>query len=112
MAKGKIVKNQGWKMAYEQELEEEAEDEEIRDQILPPRKVGEELSVDRIGFTSGKTKPPARFNEARLVGSDGKSGAIYADQGCSGSEDAGRDWRSGYCGYQSGYHRKTVPLFF
>ena len=67
LAKGKIVKNQGWKMAYEQELEEEAEDEEIRDQILPPRKVGEELSVDRIDFTSGKTKPPARFNEASLL---------------------------------------------
>lgn len=67
LAKGKIVKNQGWKMAYEQEFEEEAEDEEIRDQILPPRKVGEELSVDRIEFTSGKTKPPARFNEASLL---------------------------------------------
>lgn len=67
LAKGKIVKNQGWKMAYEQEFEEEAEDEEIRDQILPPRKVGEELPVDRIEFTSGKTKPPARFNEASLL---------------------------------------------
>ena len=67
LARGKVVKSQGWKIAYEQEYEEESEEEILQEQVLPPRKRGERLSIDRVEETSGKTKPPARFNEATLL---------------------------------------------
>ncbi|MDY4516075.1 MAG: DNA topoisomerase III [Lachnospiraceae bacterium] len=70
IAKGKIVKSQGWKEAYENlsDLEEEAEEENaVAEQTLPERKKGESLPVERIQTTSGKTKPPAHFNEATLL---------------------------------------------
>lgn len=67
LARGKIIKSQGWKMAYEQEYEEDTEEEELKDQKLPERKAGETLPIERTEITTGKTKPPARFNEATLL---------------------------------------------
>ncbi len=66
-ARGKVVRDQGWKTAYEEEYEEENPEEELADQVLPERKIGEVLTVDRTERTQGKTKPPARFNEATLL---------------------------------------------
>ena len=66
-ARGKVVRDQGWKTAYEEEYEEENFEEELADQVLPERKIGEVLTVDRAERTQGKTKPPARFNEATLL---------------------------------------------
>ena len=67
LAKGKVVKAQGWKSAYEEDYEEGSSGEEIADQVLPERKTGEKLSVEGAQITQGKTKPPARFNEATLL---------------------------------------------
>lgn len=67
LARGKVVKAQGWKTAYEDEFEEENSGEEPSDQILPERKTGEVLTVERVERTQGKTKAPARFNEATLL---------------------------------------------
>lgn len=67
LAKGKVVKAQGWKTAYEEEFEEETSGDEPADQVLPQRNVGETLTMDRVERTQGKTKPPARFNEATLL---------------------------------------------
>ncbi len=68
-ARGKTVKTLGWKEAYEspEDLDEEEGEHEIREQILPEIKKGSRLSIDWQKVTSGKTKPPAPFNEATLL---------------------------------------------
>ncbi len=63
-AKGKIVKSQGWKEAYDGEWSEE-EDEEF--QTLKELVKGQHLKIDRADITLGKTQPPAHFNEATLL---------------------------------------------
>lgn len=86
-AKGKVVKNPGWKEVYESvsagslsgtEYDEgygdyeDAEDGENasslpKDQRLPELKEGEVLKNLSYSMTEGKTKPPAPFNEATLL---------------------------------------------
>ena len=71
-AKGKIVKSLGWKEAYENlsdfdEEEEEGAESGIGEQTLPEMKKGSSFSIERVQITSGKTKPPAPFNEATLL---------------------------------------------
>ena len=63
-AKGKIVKSQGWKEAYDGEWTEE-EDEEF--QTLKELVKGQHLKIDRADITLGKTQPPAHFNEATIL---------------------------------------------
>lgn len=68
IAHGKIIKNQGWKAAYEDESwDEEEEGQEIRGQQLPDLKKGAVISGLSMAMTEGKTKPPAPFNEATLL---------------------------------------------
>ena len=70
-ARGKIVQSQGWKEAYETEVYGEDEDETAeelpKEQKLPELKKGEKLKIEKTELTAGKTKPPARFNEATLL---------------------------------------------
>ena len=67
--RGKTVKDPGWKAAYETfaEPEDEDDEEEIREQTLPEMKKGEKFEISSEKITSGKTKPPAPFNEATLL---------------------------------------------
>lgn len=68
IAHGKIVKNQGWKAAYEDGFEDEEEEgQEIRGQQLPDLKKGAVIGGLSMAVTEGKTKPPAPFNEATLL---------------------------------------------
>ncbi len=69
IARGKTIRSQGWMEVYEQkgDYEEETEEKEIREQSLPELKEGDRLPLTRIDVTSGKTKPPAYFNEATLL---------------------------------------------
>lgn len=67
VASGKIVRNQGWKVAYETVTEEEDEDQEMKDQQLPDLKKGEKLEKLNLVMTEGKTAPPQPFNEATLL---------------------------------------------
>lgn len=74
LAKGKIVKSPGWKEAYEGGWSDDEDDEEtgasentIKDQTLPDMKKGESFSLQKAELTTGKTKPPAHFNEATLL---------------------------------------------
>lgn len=70
VARGKIVKNQGWKAAYENpsdDFDEEEDGQDIREQTLPNIQKGSNFTVGRVQITSGKTKPPAPFNEATLL---------------------------------------------
>ena len=71
-ARGKIVQSQGWKEAYETEVfsgedEDETAEELPKEQKLPELKKGEKLKIAKTELTAGKTKPPARFNEATLL---------------------------------------------
>ena len=72
-AKGKIVKSQGWKEAYENlgtdEEWEEADDVVAapKEQTLPSVKKGDTMPVAKVTVTTGKTTPPAYFTEATLL---------------------------------------------
>ncbi len=69
-AKGRSVKDLGWKAVYEegfQEDEEDTEAQEMKDQSLPDFHKGQRIQIEKIQLTSGKTKPPARFTEATLL---------------------------------------------
>ncbi len=67
-ARGKIVKSWGWKTVYEGfgKLDEDSEEEE-NDQALPDIQKGQKAKVLLPKTINGKTKPPARYNEATLL---------------------------------------------
>ncbi len=68
-ARGKIVKNQGWKAAYSRfSLEDEEEsEEEDRSQELPSLRQGDRFPVLSARVNTGKTAPPKRYTEATLL---------------------------------------------
>ena len=67
-AKGKIVKTPGWKAAYGNLLLGDDDDnEDERDQSLPPVQQGDRVKIISAKAASAKTKPPARYNEATLL---------------------------------------------
>ena len=66
-ARGKIVKNQGWKEVYDGQEDEEDDGEELKGQQLPDLKKGDRIKKISLTMTEGKTKPPAPFNEATLL---------------------------------------------
>ena len=70
-ASGRIVKSAGWREVYEggwQDEEEEDSSDKLKDQKLPELTEGQILTVESASLTNGKTKPPARFTEATLLG--------------------------------------------
>ncbi|MBC1605417.1 DNA topoisomerase III [Paenilisteria rocourtiae] len=56
--KGKVVKSLGWKAVYNEDNDKDT---------VTKLKKGEQLKVRDIQLTTGKTKPPARYNEATLL---------------------------------------------
>lgn len=66
IAKGKTILSTGWKKVFENPYDEE-EEQDVKEQILPRVETGDFLKVSRVSITQGKTKPPARFNEATLL---------------------------------------------
>lgn len=75
LAKGKIVKSPGWKEAYDSGWSDDDDEEEygtnrepaLKDQTLPTVKKGDTFPASKAELTTGKTKPPAHFNEATLL---------------------------------------------
>ncbi len=69
-ARGKIVKDQGWKAAYSrftlEEDESTAEDEDA-EQNLPPMNQGDKIPLTGLQINAGKTAPPKRYTEATLL---------------------------------------------
>ncbi|MEO0339757.1 MAG: DNA topoisomerase, partial [Bacteroidota bacterium] len=64
-AEGEVLKFDGFLKVY---LESKDDDEEEDTKgILPPLKVGQELSLKNMAATERFTRPPARFSEAALV---------------------------------------------
>lgn len=66
-AKGKIVKSKGWKSIYDGSTYDDNEEDEDKDQSLPDVKKNESLKILAVRTINGKTKPPARYNEATLL---------------------------------------------
>ena len=65
-ARGKIMKEPGWRAAYGRFLLEEDEEEEgeEREQSLPPLRQGDSVEVLSARVSTGKTAPPKRYTEA------------------------------------------------
>ncbi len=66
-ARGKVIKSNGWKEVYENVFSDEEGEDEISEQILPSIDKKEIIKVSKATETTGKTKPPARFNEGTLL---------------------------------------------
>ncbi|WP_313893250.1 DNA topoisomerase III [Psychrobacillus sp.] len=62
-AKGRTIRDSGWKKVYQSNDEEDSEDE----RELPSFEKGQVLPIRAITMTEGMTKPPARFNEGTLL---------------------------------------------
>ena len=70
IARGKVVVAQGWKEVYEnnyEAAEEEDQQEQIAEQILPVINKGDVLNVLTLSQTRGETRPPEPFNEGSLL---------------------------------------------
>jgi DNA topoisomerase-3 len=79
-ARGKIIKTKGWKSIYQgQADEEDGNDEEVHDQLLPEVKKGDKLKVESLKLVNKKTKPPARYTEATLLSAMERPGKFIED---------------------------------
>jgi DNA topoisomerase-3 len=67
IAKGKNIKNMGWKEVYQGVFEEENVNDSLAEQSLPDLKKGDTLKVIKLSISQGMTKPPAPFNEGSLL---------------------------------------------
>ncbi|RQD69883.1 MAG: DNA topoisomerase III [Tindallia sp. MSAO_Bac2] len=82
VARGKVVKDPGWKAVmekkssgnpYDDDPEDESMDQDPNgdnaypDQTLPPLEKGQELKIKQLKLTTGKTKPPPFFTEGTLL---------------------------------------------
>lgn len=73
-AKGETIREAGWRAVYDSDIEEEDEDDSLKNQILLELKKGQSLPVKKLEVTEGKTKPPAHYTEATLLTSMEKGG--------------------------------------
>lgn len=73
-AKGETIREAGWRAVYDSDIEEEDEDDSLKNQILPELKKGQSMPVKKLEVTEGKTKPPAHYTEATLLTSMEKGG--------------------------------------
>jgi DNA topoisomerase III len=80
-ARGKIVRNKGWKLVNEDfsEADEESDDDD-KDQRLPDLAQGQTLKVLGAELIEGKTKPPARYSEATLLSAMEHAGRLLDDE--------------------------------
>ena len=67
VAKGKVVKELGWKAVYENGSIEEEDETDLAGQSLPEVKKGESVEKINVSVTKGQTTPPALFTEAALL---------------------------------------------
>lgn len=67
VAKGKVVKELGWKAVYDNNFADEEEETDLVGQSLPEIKEGECVPVNQCALTKGQTTPPPLFTEATLL---------------------------------------------
>lgn len=79
-ARGKIVKANGWKEVYKDVFNDEEDQGDIGEQVLPNIEKGDKIKVTKVYETSGKTRPPARFNEGTLLSAMENPGKYMQDE--------------------------------
>lgn len=67
VAKGKVVKELGWKAVYENNSVDEEDTPDLAEQTLPEVKKGQIVDNANVVITKGQTTPPALFTEATLL---------------------------------------------
>ncbi|EJL42560.1 DNA topoisomerase III [Brevibacillus sp. CF112] len=67
LARGKTVLAQGWREAYDHDVEDEEGQDGLAEQWLPKIEKGDRLAIQSIAQTKGETKPPEPFTEASLL---------------------------------------------
>ncbi|MDL2250444.1 DNA topoisomerase III [Lachnospiraceae bacterium OttesenSCG-928-J05] len=68
IARGKVVKEMGWRAAVGGEITNDNEtNEDVKEQALPALKEGQELTVSQTKLNAKKTTPPERFTEGTLL---------------------------------------------
>ena len=65
VAKGEVIKFEGFLKVYLESTDDESEEE--KEGVLPPMKVGEKLGLKEISATQRFTQHPPRYQEASLV---------------------------------------------
>lgn len=73
-AKGKTVRDEGWKKVYQQDQDDDHES------TLPPVQKGDTIELRAVTMTQGETKPPARFNEGTLLAAMENPSAFMAGE--------------------------------
>lgn len=81
IAKGKTILKPGWKEVYDNKYQDDDRDEnEVKDQILPNIKKGDIIKINELIGTKGYTRPPAFFNEASLLSAMENPAKYMADE--------------------------------
>ena len=66
-ARGKVMKEAGWKQVYGRGEETEREDPDMPEQLLPQLEEGRQLRVKKGEIRKHQTQPPSRYTEATLL---------------------------------------------
>lgn len=67
LAKGEVIKFDGFLKIYLESTDEEGEEDEENSKMLPPLKIGQNLLLNQMNAVERFTSPSARFTEASLV---------------------------------------------
>ncbi len=67
IAKGNFEISKGFKKLYENNIDDDESNDDIKEQTLPKVNKDDSLSIRDVNIRKGQTKPPARFNEATLL---------------------------------------------
>ncbi len=80
-ARGKVVKDLGWRaVAFQLTEREEGKEEDLPEQMLASLNQGEARAVKSLKAHQGKTKPPARYTEATLLSAMESPGKFIEDE--------------------------------
>ncbi|CAA7601473.1 DNA topoisomerase III [Acididesulfobacillus acetoxydans] len=80
-ARGKLVKDLGWRaVAFQLADREEGKEESLPEQTLANLSRGEARTVKSLKAQKGKTKPPARYTEATLLSAMESPGKFIEDE--------------------------------
>lgn len=88
-AKGRIVKSLGWRAIYQEAPADMDADDDDSEQNLPDLKKGGLLPIRSVKIINGKTRPPARYNEATLLAAMEHPGKFIDDDRLREAMDAG-----------------------
>ena len=80
-SRGKVITDQGWRAVQMAPVNKEENDEEkVPEQTLGLHQQGEKVPVKSCKSNKQKTKPPARYNEATLLGAMENCGKLVEDE--------------------------------